>query len=481
MRLDSPLRDIEHSGDLADRQVDNVPEDDRHPLVLRQEPQQLAQLPSGLVPQDSILDGFPLVHVVTAVSSVLNRIERIRRWFAGLAAPTVPAQVHHDRQEPRAHLQPGDPVRVVAGQGAVGPQEGLSCQVLGVGPSTGDAQGHREDQPPVSLEQLHETGVEVIGQGGRQPLNVVGHLVPETDAVAHAPANPDGPLPVAVVPFPPAFTTRNPSLGATPVSPGSLARGAAVSLAAVTIDSETDLDGLRRTAEVVAEARDAMLAAVTPGVSTGDLDAVGRAVLRRHGARSAPRSVGFPAATCISVNDEAAHGIPSGRRELRAGDLVNIDVSAELDGYWADTGASVPVGQVSPDAARLVEATRLAQQDAMAAARAGSPLSHIGRAVQRRADRHGFSVLSNLCGHGVGGGLHEPPTVPSIENPADRTTLWEGLVLAIEPFLTTGATYAVEGEDGWTLRTPDGSLAAQYEHTVVVTNGHPLVLTASAN
>jgi methionyl aminopeptidase len=249
----------------------------------------------------------------------------------------------------------------------------------------------------------------------------------------------------------------------------------------VTIDSENDLDGLRRVAEVVAEARDAMLATVSPGVSTGELDAIGRHILRQHGARSAPRSVGFPAATCISVNDEAAHGIPSATRYLREGDLVNVDVSAELEGYWADTGASAPVGRVNAEATRLLEATRLAQQDAMAAAKAGAPLRHIGRAVQRRAHGYGFSVITNLCGHGVGGGLHEAPSVPSIEDPSSTTRLWEGLVLAIEPFLSTGATYAVEGDDGWTLRTPDASLAAQFEHTVVITDGAPLVLTASAS
>jgi methionyl aminopeptidase len=153
-------------------------------------------------------------------------------------------------------------------------------------------------------------------------------------------------------------------------------------------------------------------------------------------------------------------------------------VSAELDGYWADTGASAPVGLVSPVARRLLDATRLAQRDATAAARAGWPLRHIGRAVQRRAHRHGLHVIANLCGHGVGAFLHEPPQVPSVENPRDDTALWEGLVLAIEPFLSTGATHAVEGGDGWTLRTADGSLAAQFEHTVVVTHGRPLVLTA---
>jgi methionyl aminopeptidase len=249
----------------------------------------------------------------------------------------------------------------------------------------------------------------------------------------------------------------------------------------VTVEDEAELEGLRRVGRAVADARDAMLAAVAPDVTTGELDAVGREVLRRHGARSAPRlAYGFPGTTCISVNDEAAHGIPSGTRALRAGDLVNVDVSAELDGFWADTGASAPVGEVTRQAQRLLEATRLAQRDATAAARAGRPLRHIARAVQRRARRHGFTVVANLSGHGVGRGIHEPPTVASIEDPTDPTLLWDGLVLAIEPFLSISARYAIEDADGWTLHTNDGSLVAQFEHTVVVTAGEPLVLTASA-
>jgi methionyl aminopeptidase len=251
----------------------------------------------------------------------------------------------------------------------------------------------------------------------------------------------------------------------------------------MTIDGEDDLRGLERVGRAVAEARDAMLTAAAPGVTTADLDAVGREVLRAHGARSAPQlAAGFPAATCVSVNDEAAHGIPSPTRVLKAGDLVNVDVSAELDGYWADTGASAPVGPpeaIDPVARRLVAATREAQGAAMNAARAGRPLRHIGRAVERTARRRGFSVIANLCGHGVGGSLHEAPSVPSVEDPGDPTVLWEGLVLAVEPFLSTGATMAFEDGDGWTLRTPDRSLSAQFEHTIVVRQGKPLVLTAT--
>lgn len=247
----------------------------------------------------------------------------------------------------------------------------------------------------------------------------------------------------------------------------------------MTIDGPEDLEGLQRSGAVVAEARDAMLAAVEPGISTGELDAVGRRVLRSHGARSAPRlAYGFPGSTCISVNDEAAHGIPSTTRILNAGDLVNIDVSAELDGYWTDTGASAAVGEVAPLARRLLDATDEAQRAGMAAARAGRPISRVGRAVERCARRRGFNVVENLCGHGVGRSIHEEPSVPGVET-RDRQTLWEGLVIAVEPFLTTGSTYAVTDDDGWTLRMTDRCLVAQFEHSIVVTDGAPIVLTAS--
>ncbi len=249
-------------------------------------------------------------------------------------------------------------------------------------------------------------------------------------------------------------------------------------MAGVTIDGQDDLDGLLRAARVVAEARGEMVAAVVPGITTGELDAVGRAVFRRHGARSAPRlTYRFPGSTCISVNDEAAHGVPSLSRQLRAGDLVNLDISAELDGYFSDTGVSVAVGPVTLLAARLLEATRLAQADAMDAARAGARLRNIGRAVERQARRHGFCTIRNLFGHGIGRELHEGPQVPSVDG-GQRTVLHEGLVLAVEPFLSVSATHVVEGDDGWTLRTSDGSAVAQVEHTMVVRHGEPLVLTA---
>jgi methionyl aminopeptidase len=246
----------------------------------------------------------------------------------------------------------------------------------------------------------------------------------------------------------------------------------------MTIDNQEELDALIHAGRVVAEARQAMVEAVTPGMTTGELDAIGREVFRRHGARSAPRvTYRFPGSTCISVNDEAAHGVPSLKRQLHDGDLVNLDVSAELDGYFSDTGISVAVGSVSPVAIKLLEAPRLAQRDAMNAAQPGARLRDLGRAVQRRARRHGFCVIRNLNGHGIGRGLHEAPSVPSIDD-GQRMVLREGLVLAIEPFLSVSADHVVDDEDGWTLRTPDGSLVAQFEHSIVVTREGPLVLTA---
>jgi len=246
----------------------------------------------------------------------------------------------------------------------------------------------------------------------------------------------------------------------------------------MSINDERDVEALKRVGAIVAAARDAMGAQVAPGVTTAELDAIGKAILDRHGARSAPRlAYGFPGVTCISVNDRIAHGIPSRKCVLSAGDLVNIDVSAELDGYWADTGASYPVGAVSAQASALLQATRLALQDGMSQARAGAPLRNIGRAVERRAKQCGFKVIRNLCGHGVGRNIHEAPSVPNTFDRQDRTMLRAGLVITIEPFLTLGSTMAVQDPDGWTLRSSDGSLGAQFEHTMIVTGRGPIVVT----
>ena len=221
-----------------------------------------------------------------------------------------------------------------------------------------------------------------------------------------------------------------------------------------------------------------MLDAVEPGISTRELDDIGARILKEHDANSAPIVMyEFPGATCISFNNEAAHGIP-GDRTVQPGDLINIDVSAEKNGYYADTARSMLVPPGSPLKQKLVACTWKALENGMDAARAGKPLNGIGRAVQKTARRCGFQVIRNLPGHGIGHSLHEEPQVLNFYHPKFRQPLKEGWVFTVEPFLSVGADMIDVAEDGWTLLTQDGSLAAQHEHTIVVTQGEPIILTA---
>ncbi len=246
----------------------------------------------------------------------------------------------------------------------------------------------------------------------------------------------------------------------------------------MTIGSEEDLLALKRVGGVVSLVRDEMQKAVRPGMTTGELDMIGETLLNKYGARSAPRyEYDFPGATCISVNDEVAHGIP-GDRVLQAGDLVNIDVSAELNSYFADTGATVVVGNGDEEKAALCNCSKRALDRAIFGARAGSRISGIGRAIQNEARENGYKVIRNLTGHGVGRRLHEEPDdILNYFEKHDRRLLTKGLVLAIESFVSSGAEYVIEDRGGWILRTPDKSLVAQFEHTIVVTDGEPVILT----
>lgn len=247
----------------------------------------------------------------------------------------------------------------------------------------------------------------------------------------------------------------------------------------MTVEGEQDLAGLLRIGRVVGLTLRHMQAAVEPGMTTAELDAVGAAFLAQHGARSAPiLAYNYPGHTCISLNDEAAHAIP-GPRVIQPGDLINIDVSAELDGYWADTGASMPLPPVEPAKQRLCDYTFEALQAAIGAARAGQPMNAIGRAVEAVARRGGYQVIRELGGHGVGRGLHEyPRSIPHYFERRAARKLMPGMVITLEPFLTTGAIHVRTEPDGWTLRTTDGSLAAQYEHTVIITDDEPILVTA---
>ena len=246
----------------------------------------------------------------------------------------------------------------------------------------------------------------------------------------------------------------------------------------MSIETAEELAGLRAAGRVVAETLRAMARAVRPGVTTGELDAIAARMFRRAGARSGPQlDYGFPGATCISVADEAVHGIP-GPRRLRRGDLVKLDATAELDGFYADACITVAVGPAPRTALALAATARRALDAGMAAARADAPLNAIGAAVESTVARRGHTVCAELTGHGVGRRVHEPPTVPSCFVAHFDEPLTEGLVLTIEPVVSTGSGALVGDDDGWTVRTADGTPVAQAEHTIVIRDGAPLVLTA---
>jgi methionyl aminopeptidase len=247
---------------------------------------------------------------------------------------------------------------------------------------------------------------------------------------------------------------------------------------AMSIETEDELEGLRRAGHVVAVALRELRRRVQPGVTTAELDAVAGRVFARFGARSAPKLVyGAPCEVFISVNDHAVHGVP-GRRRLRRGDLVSLDVTAELDGFFADACVSVPVGPAAPRVRRLVSAADAALARGLAAAVAGAPVRAVSAAVAGEAEARGVAVLEDLGGHGIGRTIHEPPSIPNAPDPDDATQLHDGLVITVEPILGAGGPAVRAGEDGWTIRTADGSWAAHAEHTIVVTAGRPLVLTA---
>lgn len=247
----------------------------------------------------------------------------------------------------------------------------------------------------------------------------------------------------------------------------------------MSIQSATDWKGLRRAGRVARLTLDLLERHVRAGISTGELDRLAADLFARHGARSAPALVyGFPGTTLISVNDEIVHGIP-GARTLQRGDLVKLDVTVEKNGYIADAARSVIVESASEAVMKLAACASDAFEAALDVARAGNKVNEIGRAVEREVRRQGFTVVRSLTGHGVGRTIHEPPTVANYYDPSQRDVLTEGLVLTIEPLITAGSGKAVDGDDGWTIRTRDGSLSAHHEHTLVITKDRPVLLTAA--
>jgi len=246
----------------------------------------------------------------------------------------------------------------------------------------------------------------------------------------------------------------------------------------MTIDNEDQLEKLRVVGNLVARTLTAMGAALEPGMTTRELDDIGRALLEAEGARSAPElTYDFPGATCISVGPDCAHGIP-GDTVIKAGDLINIDVSAELDGFFGDTGASFSVPPTTRRVERLCRDGRRAMWAGIRAVRPGGRLNEIGRQIEAFAGKNGYSLVRNLASHGVGRSLHDAPKeIPTWHEPRDRRVITEGLVFTIEPFLSLGADWVEELDDGWTLRPPGREATVQYEHTLVATRNGPLVLT----
>ena len=244
----------------------------------------------------------------------------------------------------------------------------------------------------------------------------------------------------------------------------------------VSIDSPDELAAMRAAGRVVAEAIREMARRVRPGVSTGELDDVAAQVFARYGARSGPQlDYDFPGVTCLSVDDEAVHGIP-GPRRLREGQLIKLDVTAELDGFYADACRTVPVGRVRPREQRLMAASQSALKRGLQAAKADVNVGVVGAAVHQEVRRRGFSVIEELSGHGIGRKIHEEPDVPNID--WDGPTLTEGLVITIEPIIAAGDGEVYMDDDGWTIKTYDGSPCAHFEHTIIITDAYPILVTA---
>jgi methionyl aminopeptidase len=246
----------------------------------------------------------------------------------------------------------------------------------------------------------------------------------------------------------------------------------------MSVDTPDQLEGLRRAGQVVAATLRALRAAVRPGVTTSQLDQIAAEMFAAHRAQSGPiLTYGYPGSVCLSVEDEIVHGVPGARR-LRAGQLITLDVAAELEGYHADAAITVAVGAVDPIRRRLIAAARAALRAGIDAAKPGASLRDVGGAIEHEAESRGFHVVPNLTGHGIGRHMHEEPTVYNWPAPDATLRVTRGLVFTIEPMIVAGSPRLKLEPDGWTVKTRDGSLSAHEEHTIMVTDDHALVLTA---
>jgi methionyl aminopeptidase len=247
----------------------------------------------------------------------------------------------------------------------------------------------------------------------------------------------------------------------------------------ITCRSDAEIERMRIANQLVAGVLAALEQAVEPGVTTFDLDQMAERLLRDAGAVPAFKGYrGYPATLCASINDEVVHGIPSKTRVLKRGDIISLDMGARIEGFYGDSAVTVPVGEIPEGTANLLRVTRESLENAIAQVQVGGRLSDVGHAVQQWVERHGFSVVREFVGHGIGEKLHEDPQIPNYGTPGRGPKLAAGMVLAIEPMVAMGKPETRVLGDGWTAVTRDGSLAAHFEHTVAVTPAGPLVLTA---
>jgi len=245
----------------------------------------------------------------------------------------------------------------------------------------------------------------------------------------------------------------------------------------INIRTLQEIAKIRKSSSLVARALQKVREAIRPGVTTAELDRIAEETIRRGGGVPAFKGYrGFPASLCVSVNEEVVHGIP-GRRRLKEGDIVSLDLGVLMDGYYGDAAITVPVGEVSELAKRLLQVTEEALYRGIEKARAGNRLFDISHAIQRWVEAAGFSVVRDFVGHGIGRALHEEPQVPNFGPPNQGPRLDVGMVLAIEPMVNTGTWRVRVLENGWTVVTADGGLSAHFEHTVAITEGGPEILS----
>ncbi len=247
----------------------------------------------------------------------------------------------------------------------------------------------------------------------------------------------------------------------------------------MSITKESELIGMQMAGKAVAYTLKAMIEYAQCGMTTKELDEYGAKLLAEFGAKSAPYlTYGFPGWTCISVNNEFCHGIPSDNRILKEGDLINVDVSAELDGFWADNGASFVLGKDTHHHQRLVDVSKDILRKTLANIKGGVKISEIGYLMETEAKKKGYKVIKNLGGHGIGRSLHEQPDeLLNYKNRFDQRRFKKNSVVAIETFISTASSYVMELSDGWTMVGENGGYMAQHEHTILITDGKPVILT----